>query len=71
MANECVSFAMRSSVTTGVWIAMVVFMGCVYGQFPGQYTLHNSIMSVVLNGNAPPGQNYPCITQLSVNGQVH
>jgi len=37
---------------------------------PGQFVLDNGVMQVVLNGIAPPGQRYPCITQLSVGGSV-
>lgn len=34
------------------------------------FLLQNAILSVELNGVAPPGQAYPCITQLSIEGVV-
>jgi hypothetical protein len=40
------------------------------GVAAGDFILNNGVMRVVLNGLAPPGQRYPCITELSVEGAV-
>lgn len=36
----------------------------------GSMTFQNGVISVEVNGIAPPGQRYPCITSLSVEGLV-
>ena len=36
----------------------------------GTFVLSNGVIRVELNGIAPPGQRYPCITSLSVQGEV-
>ncbi len=36
----------------------------------GAFTLSNGVLTVELNGIAPPGQRYPCITKVAVDGVV-
>eukprot|EP01084_Bolivina_argentea_P180938 312553_1 len=53
-------------------VAFVLFLHTLFinGQFPnGPITLSNDILSIQLNGKAPPGQYYPCITSVSVQGK--
>ncbi len=40
------------------------------GETTGAFNLNNGVMSVQLNGDAPPGGPYPCITSLWVDGSL-
>lgn len=52
-------------------VCLAILCTVVAAQFPdGAVTLSNGVIQVELNGVAPPGYRYPCITQLWVDGQL-